>query len=87
MRIVSLKKRSEEEIAAIIEAFKAGSSMHSISGQFQVSEDTIYRIVQKHFGTFTDRSALKQGKVARLEKQLAEREKEIALLKAALKKY
>jgi len=83
---VSLKKRSEEEINKIISDFEGGESVHTIAVRHEVSESQIYRILQKHYGRYKDPNEKRDNKIKKLEKQLAEREKEIALLRAALKK-
>lgn len=84
---MSLKKRTKEEIEAIVKDFGDDLSLHEIATKYSISEDAIYRIIQKHHGSYVDRKGEAKSKVKRLEKELAEREKEIAILKAALKKY
>ncbi|RYZ89244.1 MAG: hypothetical protein EOP06_09610 [Proteobacteria bacterium] len=84
---MSLKKRSAEEIENIIQDFASESSLHDISVKYSISEDAIYRLLQKHHGSFVPQSSAKKKKITSLEKKVAEQEKEIALLKAALKKY
>lgn len=87
MDFVSRKARSEEEVKAIIKDYESGLSLYEISKKHAISEDALYRLVNAYRGVDIYHGRKKQESENRkLKKQLAEREKEIALLKAALKK-
>jgi hypothetical protein len=81
------KNRSPEEVAEILRAFASGEPLAVILKKFAISESAYYRIIRVSRGRPADNSKRKQeSKIARLEKQLQERNKEIALLKSVLKK-
>ncbi len=84
---ISMKKRSSEEIESILRDFSNGSSVSEICSKYALSEGLFYRIIRMSRGV-TDVSYQKkrESKINKLEKKLNEREREIALLKAALKK-
>ena len=82
-----MKKRSRSEIDKILEAFQKGVPLIEISKKYEITEASIYRLLSASKGV--DPYAYKkksENKIAKLERALAEREKEIALLKSALKK-
>lgn len=83
---MSLKKRSQEEIQGIVKDFTEKRSIPEIAKKYAISEGAIYRLVQKHHGTFVDEKPKTKKKVKSLEKKIKEQELEIKLLKAALKK-
>ncbi|PIU00604.1 MAG: hypothetical protein COT74_04440 [Bdellovibrionales bacterium CG10_big_fil_rev_8_21_14_0_10_45_34] len=87
MGFVSLKKRSKEEIEGILRAFAQGRSLIEISRDFQVSEGAFYRILRDSRGApVYPGERQRRAKINRLEKKLKERDREIALLRSALKK-
>lgn len=79
------KKRTQEEIKAILKDFESGVLIPEICKKHSISQTSFYRILTASRGV-TPSSQKTGNKVKKLEKQLREREKEIALLKAALKK-
>ena len=85
--IVSYKKRSSEEIDKIITDYQSGMTQAELSKKYEVSEDAIFRILKKASGTEDGRALKRADQVKKLEKKLKERDLEIKLLKAALKKY
>lgn len=87
MEFMSLKKRSKEEIDEILKAASEGKSVSEICKKFQISEGSYYRILNMSRGLRIEKTQNRQTRrIAKLESQLKEREKEIALLKSALKK-
>jgi len=84
VNIVSLKRRSKEEIKAILEDVGKGLSKHEISKKYGIGDKAIYHIMSEAYGE--PKPKRDQNKIRKLEKELREREEEIALLKAALKK-
>ena len=85
--IVSYKKRSSEEIAKIIADYQGGMTQAELSEKYEVSEDAIFRILKKASGSLNNRAEKRADQVKKLEKKLKQRDEEIRLLKAALKKY
>lgn len=82
-----MKKRSAEEVEEILRAFANGMSIPAIAKKYTISQSAFYRLLKVSRGEHPDRSKYREtSKIAKLEKALAEREKEISLLKAALKK-
>lgn len=87
---MSYKKRTQEEVEAIVKEVEDGHSNADICNKYGVSETALYRILLKHRGLgFADqqRSSSDKKKVNRLEKKIKEQEQEIKLLRAALKKF
>lgn len=81
------KKRSLEEVEDILRSFANGLSISDISKKYQISEASFYRILRVSRGEPADASQRKRvATIEKLEKTLREREKEISLLRAALKK-
>jgi Mor family transcriptional regulator len=85
--IVSYKKRSQKEIAQIVSEYQKGLTQADLAEKYQVSEDSIYRILKSASGTEDARAKKRSDQVKKLEKKLKARDEEIKLLKAALKKY
>jgi transposase len=87
MDFVSRKARSEEEIKAIIKDYESELSAYEISEKYKISESALYRLVNVHRGVdiYPERKK-HESENRKLKRQLLEREREIALLKAALKK-
>jgi Mor family transcriptional regulator len=85
--IVSYKKRSNEEIEQIIAEYQKGLTQAELAEKYQVSEDSICRILKSASGAEDGRATKRADQVKKLEKKLIERDEEIKLLKAALKKY
>ena len=85
MAFMSRKVRSPEEIKAILKAFEGGMSQPEISKKFALSEAGFYRILRVSRGE-TPEASPRNSRVEQLEKKLKQRDLEIALLKAALKK-
>ncbi len=85
--IVSYKMRSKEEIDQMIAEYQKGLTQAELAEKYQVSEDSIYRILKSASGADDGRAKKRSDQVKKLEKKLRERDEEIKLLKAALKKY
>ncbi len=85
--IVSYKKRNIEEIGKIIADYQGGMTQADLSKKYEVSEDAIFRILKKASGAQDHRAEKRADQVKKLEKKLKQRDEEIRLLKAALKKY
>jgi len=84
---VSRKVRTAEEIQIILRAFANGSSIPEISEKFGISESSFYRILRVSRGEEAYASPRKDAKrIETLEKKLKERDREIALMREALKK-
>ena len=86
MGFMSYKRRSKKEVDAILNAHKSGVSVARICEKYAVSETGFYRILMASRGLSTTSGSRAHKKIKRLESQLKEREKEISLLKAVLKK-
>jgi len=87
MGFMSRKQRSKEEISEILKAYAGGSSVFEIRDRFGISLSAFHRLLRASRGMEPDTTKANQkAKVARLERELAAREKEIRLLKEALKK-
>lgn len=84
---MSRKARSEDEIKAIIKDYESEATILEISKKYKISETAFYRLLNAHRGVdiYADRKK-QEVENRKLKKQLAERDTEIALLKAALKK-
>ncbi len=85
--IVSYKMRSQKEIDQIIAEYQKGLTQAELAEKYQVSEDSIYRILKSASGHEDSRAKKRADQVKKLEKKLKQRDEEIKLLKAALKKY
>ena len=81
---MSYKKRSPEEIKSIMDDITRGLSYHEISVKHDISESGIRHILTA--GEREPRASNTTRRIKSLEKQLREKEEEIALLKSALKK-
>lgn len=87
MGFVARKKRSPEEVEEILRAFAQGASMYDISVKYDITQPSFYRILRASRGDPPNGIRAKQKtKIERLEAELRMREKEIRLLKEALKK-
>lgn len=82
---VPYKRRSKEEIEDILKDHKEGIAVFEICSKYSLSGSGFRRILAASLGE-NPNSKKSPNKVSRLEKKLKEQEKEIALLKAALKK-
>lgn len=81
------KKRSEEEIQNIIKDYEGGNTLYEISKKYEISDDSIYALIKSRRGIDPFATKRKQqSKIKKLQKQIDEKDKEIALLRAALKK-
>ena len=82
------KARSKEEIENIVKDFESGQSAYDVSKKYKISETSLYQLLNSYHGVTraSDKRKSHQTKIKKLEKSLAEKDKEIALLKAALKK-
>ena len=85
MGFMPRKKRSLEEIEEILRAFAQGSSIFDISVKYDISQPAFYRILKFSRGQ-SPNGDKRKSKIEKLESELRMREKEIRLLKAALKK-
>lgn len=84
---MSRKVREKDEVEAILRAFANGSSILEINEKFKISESAFYRLLRVSRGLDAQPAKTRvRSKVEKLEKKLKEREREIALLKAVLKK-
>ena len=84
---MSRKKRSKEEVEEILRFFAQGMSVNEISQKFSISNTAFYRLLRVSRGEAPDASKKKQeSQIAKLKKQLEQRNKEIRLLKEVLKK-
>jgi len=84
---MSRKPRDKKEVDKIIKSHKSGESLNKILKDHGMSVSAFYRLLRVSRGEVPDPSKLKEAKrLARLEGALKQRDKEIALLKAALKK-
>jgi len=82
-----LKKRTAEEIKKINQASLDEVPVAEICKRFEISESSLYRILGAVRGNrLPPKKKPSQKKIESLEKKLREREREIALLKAILKK-
>lgn len=82
-----MKKRSKEEVENILREFASGLSLVDICEKHQMSESGFYRLLSASKGVDPNAYRKKnESKIAKLEKELAKREKEIRLLKMVLKK-
>ncbi|MGZ3770766.1 MAG: hypothetical protein ACXVCR_11570 [Bdellovibrio sp.] len=79
------KRRSKEEIENILKDYAADISEFEICSKYSLSGSGFRRILAASRGE-NPHSRKVESKISRLEKKLKEQEKEIALLKAALKK-
>ncbi len=87
MGFMPMKKRTKEEVEEMLIAHAQGATMPEISQRFSISEGSFCRILRVNRGLPADSTGKKtKKKVERLERQLKERDREIELLKAALKK-
>lgn len=81
------KRRSKEELNAIFKALDDRVPQKEIQREYDISDGSIARLMRVHRGLAPDASRKKiEDKVQKLENKLKERDREIALLKAALKK-
>ena len=81
-----MKPRSKEEVEAILRDVRGEMRMHEVCEKYGISETALYRLLALSTGTPSKGYQRQESRVARLEKQLAERDKEIRLMRAALKK-
>ncbi len=83
-----MKKRSGKEVNEIAKAAADGKSIPEICAEFGLSETSLYRILGfSRTGQIPQpKEKPSHQKIERLEKKLLEREREISLLRAALKK-
>jgi transposase-like protein len=87
LECISLKKRTDEEIKAISKASLDGVPVAEICQRFEISESSLYRILGAvRANKPPPKKVPSIKKIESLEKKLREREREIALLKAILKK-
>lgn len=81
------KPMSKDEIEKILQDYSQGVSIRDICEKYDISQNTFFRMLRVSRGFPADATRRKiENKVQKLEKTLKEREREIALLKAALKK-
>lgn len=83
---MSYKKRTEEEVQIMLKEFAQGVSIPEISKKYSISHSSFYRLLWDSRGVDMSTRKTSHSKIKKLEKTLQERDKEIALLKAALKK-
>jgi len=84
---VPRKPRTKEEIEAIVCDAEAGVSALEIAQKYDISETALYTLLRAYRGMPPkDYRKEEEKKSKKLEKKLAEKEREIVLLKAALKK-
>lgn len=84
---MSKKNRTPEEVVEILSEFEKGSSIYEVSERFGISQAAFYRLLKVSRGEPADAKKFKEkSQLRKLEGKLKEREKEIALLRAALKK-
>jgi transposase len=86
---VAYKKRSEEELAEILEDYRRGMKFLEISQKYKIGESSFYRILGKYKGLNAEeiKKLRHQDKeIRRLKKQLKDREFENKILKEALRK-
>lgn len=87
MGFMPRKKRSTDEVAAILKAHAEGMRTAEVCKNFEISEAAFYRLLNTSRGLPSEPSRDKaQKKIEKLENALRARDREIALLKAALKK-
>jgi transposase len=83
----SMKKRSKEEVETILREFAQGMSLVEICKKYDMSDSAFYRLLAASKGLDPNAYRKKsESKIAKLEKALEKREKEIRLLKMVLKK-
>lgn len=89
MRIRVLRTMDENIAADIVKDCALGIGVYEICIKYDITEDQFYRITRKYKGIYVDaqRRDSYQKKLAKVEKKLKEKEEEIKLLRAALKKY
>lgn len=81
------KPRPKEEIVGVLSDYEQGLSVKDICQKYEISQTTFFRMLRVSRGFPADATRRKiENKVQKLEKTLKEREREIVLLKAALKK-
>lgn len=85
VEFVSLKKRSKEEVEAILREYAGGAGILELAKKYEMSETTFYRILGLSRGA-VPKDKKRESRIKKLEKTLAQRDKEISLLKAVLKK-
>ena len=85
MAFMSRKVRSKDEIENILRAFTKGMKPAEIFEKYEISEPAFYRLLRVSRGE-TPEASPRASKVEKLEQKIEERDREIALLKAALKK-
>ena len=84
---MSKKNRPKEEAEEIVKALENGTDPREIRDRYGISLSAIYRLLRDSRGLEPNPSAKKQTiKIKKLEKTLQEKDKEIALLRQALKK-
>lgn len=84
---VSYRKRTKDEVAALLKDYNNGMPIHELTRVHNVTEPSFYRILRASKGLDHNSTHTKQmSRIKKLEKDLAAREKEIRLLRAALKK-
>jgi hypothetical protein len=83
---MSYKKRNKEEVEAILRDYAAGKPMREICEAHLISEAGFYRLLSDSKGVDPIKKKSSESRVKKLEKIIEQRDKEIALMKAALKK-
>jgi transposase-like protein len=83
---MSRKVRSQEEVEEILRAFANGESISEVCKRFELTESSFYRILKSSRGEDPHSKRKQESKIAKLEKQLNERNREIHILKSILKK-
>lgn len=82
-----MKARSKEEVEAILKDMRDGMRVAEVCQKHGISETSLYRVLALKTGSASKGYEKRQeSRIARLERELAERDKEIRLMKAALKK-
>ncbi len=85
MGFMSYKKRSKEEVEAILHDYKLRMPIAEICAKHTISGTAFNRLVKDSKG-FQIEKRKPSSKVQHLEKIIAQRDLEIKLMKAALKK-
>ena len=84
---VPYKRKSKEEVEGMLKDHKDGLSIREICLKYDASESTVFRIVKQNRDLPKKPSTKKmESKIQKLEKELKQRDREIAILRDILKK-
>jgi len=81
-----MRKRTKEEVESVLKDVTAKLSNYEICKKHGLSQTTLYKIIQVGQGIDVKATRKQDSKISKLERAIRERDREIALLKAALKK-